>query len=176
MLYSDMAEMSIVGLKPRFKVNQRIVYPVQGVGHVQSIQEKDFQGKKILYYYIYLKVTDMTVMIPVDKAEGLGLRAIAEQSKVKDALNLISKVGEPSTSDWKLRYQTNMALLKEGGVSQIATVVRNLYQRSRTKELPILERKLYDNALKILIDEISFSLDMKCEEVEQLVFSKLELN
>lgn len=171
-----MAETAGGALKPRFKVNQKIVYPVQGVGHVQSIQEKDFQGRKVLYYNIYLKVTDMTVMIPVDKADYLGLRAIAEQSKVKEALNLISKVGEPATSDWKLRYQTNMALLKEGGVSQIATVVRNLYQRSKTKELPILERKLYDSALKILIDEVSFSLDMKADEVEQLVFSKLELN
>ena len=56
----------------------------------------------------------------------------------------------------------------------IATVVRTLYHRSRIKELPILERKLFDSALKLLVDEVSFSLNKSKEDVEALVFSKLE--
>ena len=68
----------------------------------------------------------------------------------------------------------NVDLLKKGSVLDIATVVTTLYHRSKIKELPILERKLYDNALKLLIDEISFSLDKSKDDVEQLVFSKLE--
>lgn len=57
----------------------------------------------------------------------------------------------------------------------IATVVRTLYHRKKVKELPILERKLYDSALKLLIDEVSFSLDVSKEEVEEMIFSKLEV-
>ncbi len=57
----------------------------------------------------------------------------------------------------------------------IATVVRALYHRSQIKELPILERKLYDNALKLLVDEISFSLNKNKEEVEKIIFIKLEV-
>ena len=70
----------------------------------------------------------------------------------------------------------NLDLLKSGSVLDIATVVRTLYHRSKIKELPILERKLFDDALKILVDETSFSLDMTKEEVEQLIFSKLEID
>ena len=55
-------------------------------------------------------------------------------------------------------------------------MVRALYHRSRIKELPILERKLYDSALKLLIDEISFSLDKSKGDVEELVFAKLKVN
>lgn len=162
-------------MKPRYKVNQRIVYPVQGVGSIQSIVEKEFQGRKVLYYNIYLQVNDMTVMIPVEKADELGLRAISEQSKVKEALTIIGNTSNPGTNDWKLRYQTNMTLLKEGSVSQIATVVRDLYHRSKTKELPIMERKLYDNALRLLIDEVTYSLNLPAQEAEQMILSKLEL-
>jgi CarD family transcriptional regulator len=67
----------------------------------------------------------------------------------------------------------NLDLLKKGSVLDIATVVRSLYHRSQIKELPILERKLYDNALKLLVDEISFSLLKGKDEAEELVFAKL---
>ena len=52
--------------------------------------------------------------------------------------------------------------------------VRSLYRRSKVKELPILERKLYDSAKKLLEDEISFALDKPLKEVEALIHEKLE--
>jgi len=165
-----------IAVPPAFQVSQKIVYPLQGVGLVKDIQERSFKGKKVLYYTIYLSVTDMTVMIPVDKALDLGIRAIVDQPLAREALDIISRDYEPITADWKMRYQINLDLLKNGKVTDIALVVRNLYHRSKIKELPILERKLFDSALKLLIDEIAFSLEIDNEEVEQIVFSKLEID
>jgi len=158
-----------------FKEEQEVVYPLQGVGKVLSIEEKEFKGKKILYYIIYLEVSDMTVMVPVEKAADLGIRPIVSKSESQKALKLISEGYEPVTADWKMRYQMNLDLLKSGSVLDIATVVRTLYHRSKIKELPILERKLFDSAMKLLVDEISFSLNKTKEEVEQLIFNKLEI-
>ncbi|WP_319416260.1 CarD family transcriptional regulator [Marispirochaeta aestuarii] len=158
----------------QYKVNQEVVYPLQGVGKITAIEEKDFKGKKLLYYIVYLEVSDMTVMIPVDKADELGIRAIVSKAESNKALKLISEDHEPITADWKMRYQMNLDLLKSGSVMDIATVVRTLYHRSKIKELPILERKLFDSALKLLVDEISYSLGKEKEEVENLIFSKLE--
>jgi CarD family transcriptional regulator len=118
----------------------------------------------------------MTVMVPVERADELGIRPIVDKREAQKALKLISEDYEPIPADWKLRYQMNLDLLKKGSVLDIATVVRALYHRSRIKELPILERKLYDNALRLLVDEISFSLEKSKTEVEALVMSKLELN
>ena len=81
---------------------------------------------------------------------------------------------EPITSDWKLRYQMNLDLLKKGTVKDIATIVRCLYNRSKVKELPILERKLYDSAKKLLEDEISFALGVSEKEIEKAIHTKLE--
>ena len=158
-----------------FKVNQEIVYPLQGVGKITSIENKEFKGEDVLYYIIYLEVSDMTIMVPTDKAEGLGIRAIVSESESQKALKLISEDYEPVTADWKMRYQMNLDLLKSGSVLDIATVVRTLYHRSKVKELPILERKLFDSALKLLVDEVSFSLAKTKPEVEQLIFSRLEI-
>ena len=162
--------------KLRYKKGQEIVYPLQGVGHIQLIEERTFRNTELLYYIIYLEVSDMTIMVPVDKADELGIRPIVDKRQANKALKLISEDYEPVPTDWKARYQNNLDLLKKGSVLDIATVVRALYHRSRIKELPILERKLYDSALKLLVDEISFSLQKSKEEVEELVLSKMEVN
>ena len=152
-----------------YKVNQKIVYPSQGVGTIQEIKEKKFKDQMILYYVIYLDVSDMTVMIPVEKSDELGIRAIVSKEEALNAIEMIGQEFEPITSDWKLRYQMNLELLKKGSINDIASIVRCLYHRSKVKELPILERKLYDSAKKLLEDEISYSLEKTSKEVEAMI-------
>ena len=157
-----------------FQIDQKVVYPSQGVGVVKEIFTKNFKGVDIPYYKIYIESSDMIVMIPVDKAEGLGIRPIVSAEEAQKALDLLSDDFEPITSDWKLRYQMNLDLLKKGTISDIAAIVRCLYNRSKIKELPILERKLYDNAKKLLEDEVSIAMDKPLKEVESTIHTKLE--
>ena len=152
----------------KFQVNQKIVYPSQGVGNIVEIQERMFRDKKVKYYVIYLDVSDMTVMIPVEKCDELGVRPIVSAEKAQKALDSMGEAIEPVTSDWKQRYQMNLDLLKKGTVEDIASIVRCLYHRSKIKDLPIQERKLYDSAKKLLEDEIAFALDKSSKEVEPL--------
>ncbi len=163
-----------------FKVNQRVVYPSQGVGVINEIVDKKYlgngelAGQIVKHYRIYLEVSDMVVTVPVTSAEKLGIRAIVSAEAAQKALDSLSIDNGPVTSDWKLRFQQNMELLKKGSVDDIANIVRCLYQRSKVKELPIQERKLYDNAKKLLIDEISFALGKDESDVENMIHAKLE--
>ena len=133
----------------KFQVNQKVVYPSQGVGTIVEIQEQDFQDKKMMYYVIYIEVSDMTVMIPVDISDELGVRAIVSPDKAQKALDSMGEAIEQVTSDWKQRYQMNLELLKNGTIEDIASIVRCLYHRSKIKDLPIQERKLYDSAKNV---------------------------
>lgn len=160
--------------KTAYKVNQKIVYPSQGVGKITEIKERQFKDQTLLYYVIYLEVSDMIIMVPTDKCDELGIRPIVSAEEALKAIETIGEEFEPITSDWKLRYQMNLDLLKSGSICDIATIVRSLYHRSKVKELPILERKLYDSAKKLLEDEISFALDKPIKEVEALIHAKLE--
>ena len=158
----------------KFEVNQKIVYPSQGVGNIVEIQERMFRNQKLKYYVIYLDVSDMTVMVPVDKCDELGVRAIVSAEEAQKALDSMGEAIEPVTSDWKQRYQMNLDLLKKGTVEDIASIVRCLYHRSKIKDLPIQERKLYDSAKKLLEDEIAFALGKTSKEIEALIHAKLE--
>lgn len=159
---------------PAYSIDQRVVYPSQGVGRILEIREKSFKDSRILYYIIYLEFSDMTVMVPIDKAETLGLRPIVPKSEAEQALAFISEDYAPIPTDWKLRYQMNLDLLKKGSILDIASVVRSLYHRSKIKELPILERKLYDSAINLLQDEIACSLGQTKEEIAELIHARLE--
>lgn len=158
----------------KFIVGEHVVYPLQGVGIVKRIEERDFRGIPTLYYVIYLDITDMTVMIPVAKSEEMGIRAIVEEEEALEAIDSISKDYKQPPVDWKARYQMNLDLLKEGSIDSIARVVQMLYHRSKVKELPVQERRLYDSALRILIDEAAYSLDKEKDEIQMIIFSKLE--
>ncbi|MDR2419200.1 MAG: CarD family transcriptional regulator [Treponema sp.] len=157
-----------------FQIDQRVVYPCQGVGKILSIEDKPFKNEMIPYYVIYLEVSDMTVMVPVEKAEELKIRAIVDQDVAQQALQLLGEDYEPIPSDWKQRYEMNLAISKKGSIIDNAIVVRALYHRSKVKELPILERKLYDSTLKLLEDEIALSLGEPKEVVEAMVFTRLD--
>ena len=160
--------------KIEFVVDQRVVYPSQGVGQIKEIFEKKVGDNTIKYYKIYLEVSDMVVMIPVANAALIGIRPIVCAEDAQKALDILGEEIEPVTSDWKLRYQMNLDLLKKGSIFDIVSIVRCLYHRSKVKELPILERKLYDSAKKLLEDEIAFALNKPSKEIEEMLHAKLE--
>lgn len=157
-----------------FSIDQKVVYPSQGVGQITEIFDKKLGDNIVKYYKIYIEVSDMIVMVPVSKVQDLGIRPIVSAEEALAALESLSDEIEPVTSDWKLRYQMNLDLLKKGSISDIASIVRCLYHRSKVKELPILERKLYDNAKKLLEDEITFATGKSAKEVESMLHAKLE--
>jgi len=166
--------MNSAGKSISFALGDHVVYPLQGVGIINKIEERALRGASTLYYEIFLKVSDMTVMVPVDRAFDLGIRAIVSSGEATLAIDSISNRLEQVPVDWKARYQMNVDLLKQGSIASVAKVVQILYHRSKIKELPVQERKLYDSALQTLVDETSLALHRTKDEIEFLIFSRLE--
>jgi CarD family transcriptional regulator len=159
--------------KNTFKVRQRVVYPSQGVGMIKAIENRLVNGETAPYYVVYIAETDMHIMIPTAKAQEMGMRALVSAEEAKEAIESLTDAFEPNPSDWKLRYQMNMELLKKGSVKNVAAIVRSLYHRSKVKELPIQERKLYETAMALLVDEISFSMKKDKKEITAAVLTRL---
>ena len=161
----DSTELSI-----KFNVGDVVVYPTEGVGIVECLEIR----REREYLKIKLSGSDMDVLLPADNASVLGLRLTASAKEVKEALLSLSKTNGTISSDWKTRFQENQALLKDGRVSSVAMIVNNLYRRSKIKELPALERKLYDTAISMLVDESSYVLGIDKEDMRKEIFLKLE--
>jgi CarD family transcriptional regulator len=156
-----------------YKLGAKVVYPLHGVGIISSIEDKTVLGETRSYYIIKLAISDMTVMIPTRRSDDLGLRLVVTSKDVKQALRLIEEDSVQADEDWKTRYQHNFEKIKSGSIFDVAEVVRNLFHRNRVKELSIMEKKLYENAYRLLVDEISIVSDMEKEEVQGIVAEKL---
>ncbi len=157
-----------------YKVGSKVVYPLHGVGVISSIEDKEVLGEKRVYYIIKLSISDMTVMIPTNKSDELGLRRIVSDRDANKALKIVSGDTTDMDEDWKSRYQHNFEKIKSGSIANVAEVVRNLFHRNKVKELSIMEKKLYENAYRLLIDEISYVKDIEKKDVQNLVSIGLE--
>ena len=153
-----------------FATGDAVVYSSLGIGFIKDLETRN--DKK--YLRIKLKSSDMDVLVPEQEAVNLGLRHIGSKDDVESAFNLLSEKEVKCAQDWKTRMEENKVLLKSGEIKSIAMVVNVLYRRSKIKELPTLERKLYESALSMLVDESSYVLGINSEETRREIFTKLE--
>ena len=152
-----------------YKKGDHVVYPMHGVGKIVGIEKKKILNKTHDYCVIELMNTKMTVMIPLDKAKEIGLRSIISKREVKKVIELLKEEHTDHEEDWKIRYQNNLLKIKSGSIASVAEVCRNLYKRARDKELSIMERKLYESAYSLVINEISLAQRVELEDASNMI-------
>jgi CarD family transcriptional regulator len=153
---------------------EKVFYPHHGAGEIQDVQEKEILGEKRTYYIIRFPLTETTIMVPADNTEELGLRHIADHKEIKRCFELITSDDSEADEDWKVRYKKHQDMLKSGTTREVTIVIRNLYDRNRVKELSTTEKKLYNNAIRMLISEIALSIGKNQDEVKIELFRLLE--
>ncbi len=156
-----------------FKVKDKIVYPIHGIGIIEAIERKTVLGKKDEYYIINILNSGMKVMIPVKNAETIGIRSIIGKKEITKVINLLKKPPTDTEENWKLRYQINIDKVKSGSIIEVSSVLRDLYRRGKEKDLSIMERKLYENAYQLVIYEIALAKNIEIEEAGDLVSGAL---
>lgn len=153
----------------KFRVGDYVVYPMHGVGQINTIQKQSILGKKKECYVLEITSNKMKVMIPVEKARDIGIRSIIKRTDVKKVLDLLRKDEVDTEEDWKIRYQNNMNKIKSGSIYSVAEVCRNLYKRAKDKELSLMERRLYESAYSLISSEIGLARSITPEEAGNLI-------
>ena len=144
-----------------FKVGDRVVYPHHGAA---IIEKKE---------YLVLKVAhgDLTLAVPSDKAEDVGMRPPISVEDIDDLFQLLSKKDVREPTNWSRRFKNHQEKLKSGDVYQVAEVVRNLALRDVSKGLSAGEKSMLNKARSVLVSELSFALDVSEDEA----LSRLEV-
>lgn len=155
-----------------FNIGDKIVYPMHGAGTIDAIEEKDILGEKQSYYILKMP-GEVKVMVPVDKAEQVGVRDIIDKNSADKVFNLLSQDETEMNKNWNKRYRDNMEKLKSGDIYEIADVVRNLTFKQKEKGLSTGEKKMLVNAKQILVSELVLAEQSNKEEIEELVDSKI---
>ncbi|NCU18556.1 CarD family transcriptional regulator [Pallidibacillus pasinlerensis] len=152
-----------------FKIGERVFYPMNGVGIIEGIEEKEVLGKVQNYYLIHIPASNMNAMIPVDKAEQLGLRPITDKYTINQILSELPKKDIEIDMPWKDKYQLIMEKIKGGDIKDNCLVYKYLTEKSKEKPLNANEKTLLTKVHSFLIKEISMSKEISENEAEKLL-------
>ena len=155
-----------------FNIGDKIVYPMHGAGTIDSIEEKDILGEKQSYYILKMP-GEVKVMVPIAKAEQVGVRSIIDKGSADKVFEVLEHDETEMNKNWNKRYRDNMDKLKSGDIYEIADVVRNLSFKQKEKGLSTGEKKMLNNAKQILVSELVLAEHSSQAEVEQLIENKI---
>ena len=137
-----------------FCVGQEVVYPVHGAGVIEGIESREILGEIKEYYVLRIAAGDLRVLIPVDGVDNAGLREVSDKAALARVSSILADAPSPWDDNWNRRYRSNMDKLKSGSIDEIAQVVRDLTVRDMQKGLSSGEKKMLDNASKVLVSEM----------------------
>jgi CarD family transcriptional regulator len=151
-----------------FKVGESAVYPAHGIAVIKRIDERDVGGKKKSFYVLQVVENQMTIMVPTDNAEAVGLRSIISDDEVKKVYTILKmRDVKIDQTTWNRRYRDYMEKIKTGSIYEIAEVLRDLFLLRHSKDLSFGERKMLDQAKALIVKEISIARRTQESVVEQ---------
>lgn len=150
-----------------YKVGDKVVRPLHGAGIVVKKENRSILGQEREYLTIQILYNDMTVNVPAENAERVGLRKVIDEIMVEQVLEVLhgsgTNLNEPKRlymempKNWNLRFKHNRDKMKTGDIFELAGVVRNLSLRDQEKELSPREKQMFEKAKKILASEFMYA-------------------
>jgi CarD family transcriptional regulator len=151
-----------------FKVGDFAVYPAQGVGIIEAIENREAGGTKQAFYIMKIMSNGMRIMIPLNAAKSAGLREVIKEKEIPRIYDILRN--RDITIDkqtWNKRYREYLEKIKTGSVFEIAGVLRDLYVLKTDKNLSFGERKIMDTARGLLVKEISIAAKAEEAKIEE---------
>jgi CarD family transcriptional regulator len=152
-----------------FKTGEYIVYPAHGVGMIVSIEEQEVAGLTLELFVISFEQDKLTLRVPVAKIKSVGMRKLAEDSEVDQALHTVTGRARVKRTMWSRRAQEYEAKINSGDLIAIAEVVRDLYRSDDQPEQSYSERQLFEQAMDRMSREIASVNKLTLTEAVQLI-------
>ena len=150
-----------------FRKGDTVVYPHHGAAVIEDLTTRELLGEEKKYFVLKLSHGDLTLMVPVDNTEEIGLREVVNKREVKKVWDILKEGESKMPANWSRRYKTNIEKIRSGDIFQVAEVVRNLSIREADKGLSAGEKRMLAKARQILVSELTFAINVSEEEAEQ---------
>lgn len=164
-----------------FEKGDYIIYETAGTCQVKDIRTVDVDGiSKDRLYYILEPLGDSgsKIMTPVDSTKSF-MRHILTKDDVYSLIDEMKNIGQLRVGEEKQRKETYKAALKSCDCREWIGIIKNLYLRkqSRTqqgKRLTEVDEQFFSKAKEYLYGEMSISLGIPKEQVEEFIVSRID--
>src|SRR5205085_63656 len=118
-----------------FKVGDTVVYPHHGAARIEAVETRTIKGEDKTYLVLKVDKGDLTVRVPADNAELVGVRDVVGAEGLARVFEVLRAPHTEQPTNWSRRYKANLETLASGDVNKVAEVVRHLWRR-RTPSAP----------------------------------------
>jgi CarD family transcriptional regulator len=152
-----------------YSVGDTVIYPHHGAAVIERKEERELKGESCEYLVLRLTYGDLTVMVPADSCEQVGIRNVVSKKQVEQVLEVLRQPEGKAAGNWSRRFKANYEKLRSGDIYQVAEVVRNLATREKDKGLSAGEKRMLTKAKQILLSELAVAIGKDEEQAEELV-------
>ena len=152
-----------------FAVGDRVVYPHHGAAVIERRERLVVLDKPRDYFVLRIEHNNLTLKVPTDSVEQVGLRAVIDLEEVAEVMALLGKPGGREPANWSRRFKNNVEKLKSGDVYQVAELVRNLTRRKADKHLSVGEQRLLVDSRQVLLSELRLATDVTQEQADSML-------
>jgi len=149
------------------------VYPNQGIARVDEIRVIETSNGPTRFYVMRLEPAGSTLMVPVDNARQVGLRAPIGAADCARLLELLAAPFAAPAPHWKDRQADHREKTRTGDVFTLADVLQKLTYLDARRPLPFGEKRTLERARSLVISEIALAGRMTEAEAEAAVDAAL---
>lgn len=157
-----------------FRKGDTVVHPEHGAAVIEELRVREFLGERKKYFVLRVAYGDLTLMVPVDSTEEVGLRQVVSKREVKKVLAVLKEDETETAANWSRRFKNNIEKLRSGDIYQVAEVVRNLSIRDADKGLSAGEKRMIVKARQILVSELAFATGDSEDKTEATIDKVLQ--
>jgi len=152
-----------------FKVGDTVVYPHHGAARIEAITTRTINGQEKTYLVLKVDKGDLTVQVPAENAELVGVRDVVGQEGLERVFDVLRMPHTEEPTNWSRRYKANLEKLASGDVNKVAEVVRDLYRRDKERGLSAGEKRMLAKARQILVSELALAENTNEDKAEALL-------
>ena len=152
-----------------FKVGETVVYPHHGAALIEDIEQRTIKGEERTYLVLKIAQGDLTVRVPADNVELVGVRDVVGQDGLEKVFDVLRAPHTEEPTNWSRRYKANLEKLASGDVNKVAEVVRDLWRRDKERGLSAGEKRMLSKARQILVSELALAEGTNEDKAEAIL-------
>jgi len=151
-----------MSIAKKFAVHDHVVYPGQGVAHIQKIVTKEFGGSQVEFYELAFLNKDVTVLVPTHNADEVGLRHLTSNESIHNVFEILAQPAkklynyEFTATSWNRRNKDYHTKLQRGTLDDLSEIYRDLHYIGTQKALSFGEKTLLSQTEDLLAEEIAY--------------------
>ncbi|MEA3459733.1 MAG: CarD family transcriptional regulator [Chloroflexota bacterium] len=160
-------------MNQRFEIGNKVVHPYHGAGTIVGIKREKFPEESKQYYIIDLIAYDITLLIPVDSADEIGLRHACKATAVPHIMDILRASPDRLPDDYRERQALVKEKMEGGDAESMAEVVCALAWHRQENKLTKVDARLYERALTFLAGELALIKGITLKEAKRRLRAEL---